>query len=97
MTREEMDEIKRHFDIVAEGLGSRIAAVAEGHQVLAEGQDKLLQRMGGLEQRIDRLEGEIKAMLRLSFVELERRVMGLEATVMKLVERVDRLESGPSH
>lgn len=97
MTRDEMDEIKRHFDIVAEGLGSRIGAVAGGPQILAEGQGKLLQRMEGLEHRIDRLESEIKAMLRLSFAELERRVLGLEAIVIKLVERVDRLEAGSSH
>ena len=96
MTRDEMEEIKRHFDVVAKGLGSRIGTVAEGHQILVDGQGKVLQRMGDLEHRIDRLESEIKAMLRLSFVELERRVLGLETTVTKLIDRVERLETGSS-
>ncbi|MBZ5590493.1 MAG: hypothetical protein LAO05_18230 [Acidobacteriia bacterium] len=103
MTRDEMDEIKRHFDVVADGLGTRIGVIAGGHQLLAEGQAKIAerlegveQRLGGVEQRIDRLESEIKAMLRLSFVELERRVLDLEAIVVKLVKRVDRLETGSS-
>lgn len=97
MTGNEMDEIKRHFDVVAEALGSRIGAVAEGHQILAEGQARLLEQMGKVEHRIDRLESEIKAMLRLLFVELERCVLGLEATVTKLVDRVERLETSSSH
>ena len=97
MTGDEINEIKRHFDVVAEALGGRIGAVAEGHQVPAEGQARLLEKMGTLEHRIDRLESEIKAMLRLSFVELERRVLGLEATVTKLVDRVERLETSSSN
>jgi hypothetical protein len=91
-----MDEIRRHFDVVAEGLGSKIAVVAKGHQTLAAGQERLGERFGLLEKRIDRLEGEIKAMLRLSFVELERRVLALETAVMTLAGRVERLESSHS-
>jgi uncharacterized protein involved in exopolysaccharide biosynthesis len=89
-------ETQRHFDVVAEGLRSQIQTVAEGHQALAAGQARIEERFGSLENRIDRLESEIKAMLRLSFVELERRVLGLEATVTTLVGRVERLESSHS-
>ncbi len=91
---EGIEDVKRHFDVVAEVLLGKLAPVAEGQQLLAEGQHKLDERFGGLERRIDRLEGEIKAMLRLSFVELERRVLALETAVTGLAGRVERLE-GP--
>ena len=93
MTREEIDEIKRHFDVVAERLETKIALVAEGHQLLVDGQRRLEGKVDGLEQQMERFEGEIKAMLRLSFAELDRRVQALEATLTALEGRVVRLEA----
>jgi len=93
VTREEIDEIKRHFDVVAERLENRIDLLAEGHQLLAEGQLRLEERMGGLEQGMRRFEGEVKAMLRLSFAELDRRVQALESTLTAIEGRVARLET----
>ena len=34
MNREEMEEIKSHFGVVAEGLRDEIRQVAEGHEVI---------------------------------------------------------------
>ena len=34
MNPDEMDEIKRHFGVVAEGLRTEIRQVAEGHEVI---------------------------------------------------------------
>jgi hypothetical protein len=34
MSREEMEEIKRHFGVVAESLRSDIRQIAEGHDVI---------------------------------------------------------------
>ena len=34
MNKEEMEEIKRYFGVVAEGLRNEIRQVAEGHQVI---------------------------------------------------------------
>ena len=93
MTREEMDEIKRHLDAVAERLETKIALVAEGHHLLVDGQRRLEGKVDGLEQQMGRFEGEIKAMLRLSFAELDRRVQALEATLTTLDSRVVRLEA----
>ncbi len=43
-------ENRRHFEVVAEGLRSDIQQVAEGHQVLLDGQNRreacLLERVG---------------------------------------------------
>jgi len=46
MDRETVEEIKRHFGVVAEGLRTDIRAVAEGQSRLAE-------RFDGLERRMD--------------------------------------------
>ena len=44
MTHEEAEDVKRHFNVVAEGLRSEIRLVAEGH--------------AGLDRRIDELRQE---------------------------------------
>jgi len=94
MTRDEMDEIRRHFDVVAESVVDKIQQVAEGHQVLVAGQERVLARLDRLETRIDRFEMELKGMVNLSFSELDRRVRTLEASVAALAGRVERLEGG---
>jgi hypothetical protein len=66
MEKGEIEEIKRYFGVVAEGLRSEIRQVAEGHQVLADGQVRIL-------DRIDRLERELGAMIKFSYAELDRR------------------------
>jgi hypothetical protein len=94
MDRETVDEIKRHFDVVAEGLESKIQAVAEGVGLTNEridglGQriDGLDRRMDGLDQRMDGLEhemragfAELRATVRLSHAEIDRRLNVLEST-----------------
>ena len=86
MDRETADEIKWHFSVVAEGLRSEIRTVAEG--------------LVGTNEKIDRLEAriteelnEIKAMIRLSFGELDRRIQSLEKDVGSLRARLERLEA----
>jgi predicted nuclease with TOPRIM domain len=93
MKREEMDEIKGHFDIVAEALSSNVRVVAEGHTLLREEILGLAGQVGRFEDRLDRFEGEVKAMLRISFADLEQRVRLLESTMGDLAGRVVRLES----
>jgi hypothetical protein len=91
MDQQALTEIKRHFDVVAEGLTSQIQQLAEG--VL------------GVDEKLDRVRGEIgselkeaKALVKLSFAGLDRRVLdrrvtGLEDTVASLAGRVERLET----
>jgi hypothetical protein len=59
--REEGQQTRRHFDVVAESLRGDIRLVAEGH--------------AGLQQRVDRLETEVKA----ADATLDRRATRLEA------------------
>ena len=97
MEDSQLDEVKRHFDVVAERLQDHISLVTEGHQLLAVRLESLSSRFDRFDQRIDRLESEIKAMLRLSFVELERRVLGLESVVADLARRVEHIEATQPH
>jgi hypothetical protein len=52
MDRETVEEIKRHFGIVAEGLRSEIQLVAEGQSFL---RDELNAKFDGLTARVDGL------------------------------------------
>jgi chaperonin cofactor prefoldin len=86
MDRETTDEIKRHFNVVAESFRSEIRTVAEG--------------LAGTNERLDRIESrmeeefnEVKAMIRLSFGELDRRIRTLESDVSSLRARLERLEA----
>jgi hypothetical protein len=83
--RDTVDEIKRHFGVVVEGLESRIAAVAEGVDRLNERFDGQESRLGGLESRFERLESqmhagfaELRSMIQASHAQTDRRLTALE-------------------
>jgi predicted nuclease with TOPRIM domain len=86
MSREEMEEIKRHFGVVAESLRSDIQQIAEGHEVIRR----------ELQTQREELKDEFKdtkSLVRLSFSQLDQRVHTLESDVSALKSRVDGLES----
>ena len=60
MTRDEAEEIKRHFDVVSEGLRSEIRQVAEGVISVSE---KIDRSHAELRSEMN----EVKAMIKLSF------------------------------
>jgi hypothetical protein len=67
MDRETADEIRRHFDVVGESLRTEIRTVAEGLEGLRE----------TTTAEFRAVRGEIadtRAMLRLSFADLQRRI-----------------------
>ena len=65
-------ETRRHFEIVAEGLRSDVRLVAEGVTAL----DERFTAFGG-EIKAD--FAELRAMIHLSYAELERRLRALES------------------
>lgn len=85
-----VEEIKRHFGVVAEGLRSGIRAVAEGQQALRE---ELTGRIDGLEHKLRTQFEEVKAMIRFSYAELDRRIRALETDVDGLRARLERVEA----
>ena len=67
MDPETIDEIKRHFGVVAEGPSADLRAVAEGVQTLGGRLDDFRREtQAGFE--------EVKAMIRSSCAELNRRI-----------------------
>lgn len=86
MDHETVEEMKRHFGIVAEGLRSDIRAVAEGQVGL---RDEILR----FRQEVADEFKETKAMIRLSYAELDRRIRGLELDVTDLRGRLERVEA----
>ncbi len=86
MDRDTAEEIKRHFNVVAESLRKEIRAVAEGQVATNE-------RLDRIEASIAEESSETRAMIRLSFGELDRRIRSLEADVASLRTRLERLEA----
>jgi SMC interacting uncharacterized protein involved in chromosome segregation len=86
MDNETVEEIKRHFGIVAEGLDLHIQAVAEG-------QSGLQRQIEQFRRETNREFEETRALIRLSYVELERRMGSLESDVAELRSRMDRVEA----
>ncbi len=81
-----MEEIKRHFGVVAESLRSDIRQIAEGHDVIRH---ELQNQREELREDFK----EAKALIQLSFSQLDQRIHTLESGVSALNSRVDRLKS----
>ena len=85
MNHEQVEEIKRHFGVVAEGLRSEIRQVAEG---VANVDEKLERFRTEVKDEFK----EVKAMIKFSYAELDRRMTTVEQELQSLKMRVDRLE-----
>jgi hypothetical protein len=86
MSKEEMEEIKRHFGVVAESLRSDIRQIAEGYAVIRH----------ELQSQHEELRGEFneaRTLMRLSFSHLDQRILMLESDGTFRKSRMDRLES----
>jgi len=86
MNHEEMEEIKRHFGVVAESLRSDIRQIAEGHDVIR----RELQHQ---REEVKEEFKEAKSLMRLSFSQLDQRIHTPQSDVSALTSRVDGLES----
>lgn len=86
MNDEQMEEIKRHFGVVAEGLEHKIQLVAEGVANL----DEKLERF---RQEVTEEFKEVKSMIKFSYTELDRRMTTIEGEVSSLKSRMERLEA----
>ena len=93
MDRDQVDEIKRHFDVVTDGVRGEVQAVAEGVTSVAERIGSLETSVGALRQEVRQEFSETQAMVRLSYSELDRRLRDLETDVGHLKGRLERLEA----
>jgi len=80
------EEIKRHFDVVAESLKDEIKLVAEGHSILDRKIDEF-RKENAEEHR------EILSAIKFSYAELDHRIVTLENKFTDVEKRVSRLEA----
>ena len=82
---EKAEETKRHFDVVAEGLGSKIDQIAEG----VTENTRRLERLEGMPDKLEKMDDRLAAiettlesvnlpMFKQKFIALEKRVAQLE-------------------
>ena len=90
MDSAEVAEIKRHFDVVAEQLESQVKLVAEAVSAVDV---KIDREIGVLREEMHTEFEETRAMIRLSYAELDRRLRALEENFTGLETRVRRLEA----
>jgi chaperonin cofactor prefoldin len=83
---ERFEEAKRHFGVLAEELRSNGQAIAERIDVVDRKIDRVDERLSGE-------LAEIKAMIPISFTQLDGRIRSLETDNADLQSRVERLES----
>jgi transposase-like protein len=86
MNDAQVEEIKRHFGVVAEALRSDIRQVAEGHSGIRHELQEIR------EEFRDEFK-EMRALMRLSFSQLDQRIRTLETDISTLNARMDRLET----
>jgi len=86
MDRETIEEIKRHFNVALEGTDRKIGLLAEA---LASFREETRREFVAVREEID----EVKAMIRLSYRELDGRLRSLETDVSELRSRLERVEA----
>ncbi|MBM4137779.1 MAG: hypothetical protein FJ241_13260 [Nitrospira sp.] len=86
MEKGDIEEIKRHFGVVAESLEHKIQLVAEGITNV----DEKLERF---RQEVKEEFREAKSMIKFSFAELDRRITVIESEVVSLKRRLEHLEA----
>jgi chromosome segregation ATPase len=91
VTREQMDEIMRHFNVVAEHIESQVRIVAEGHTMLGEQIQGVRDDVRANTGRIEKVQIEVVALDgRLGGV--ENRLGGVENRLSGVEDRMGGLE-----
>jgi tetrahydromethanopterin S-methyltransferase subunit G len=83
------DEIIHRFHVISEDVISQVKLVAEGVINLDE---KFTREIGIFRKENEQAHEEIKAMIKFSYAELDRRISILETEVQELKRRMDQIE-----
>ena len=86
--REGIEEVKRHSGVLYEDVLRRIDLVVEGHQGLREGLRALGEQVSALDVKIERESLETRALIQLSYRQLQDRVETLEQRVHIIEKRL---------
>ena len=82
------EEIIHEFHVISEGLIDQIKLLAEGHR-------GIIDRLDRMEKENERQHLETRALVKLSFSELDRRVSDLESQMKDLQEWKKQVQSRP--
>jgi archaellum component FlaC len=83
------EDIRHQFHVISENVISQVKLVAEGVMGLDE---KFTREMAAFRKENEQAHEEIKAMIKFSYAELDRRISTLETEVQELKRRVDKIE-----
>jgi len=86
--REGIEEVKRHSGVLYEDVLPRIDLVVEGHQGLREGLQALREQVRDLDAKIEHESLETRALIQLSYRQLQERVETLEQRVQFIEKRL---------
>ena len=86
-------ETRRHFEVVAKRLESKVDLLAEGVNGANERIDRLDAKLDRLAAGIANDFNDVRSMIKFSHHELDRRLRTLEEVVADVQSRVERLES----
>jgi hypothetical protein len=86
------EDIVHQFHIISEGLVGQIKLLAEGHTGIIERLDRVENRFDRMEKDNERQHLETRALIKLSFSELDRRLSSLESQVSELKEWRKKVE-----
>lgn len=94
MDRETVDEIKRHFGVVAEDLRKEIRLVGES---VSAHRGETSREFAAVRAEFRHEINEVKALIRLSYGQLDQRLITLETDVSDLRARLEKVETRLGH
>jgi hypothetical protein len=87
------EEIVHEFHVISEGLIDQIKLLAEGHGGIIDRLNKMDVRLDRMEKENERQHQETRALVKISFSELDRRVSDLESQVKDLQDWKKQVQS----
>ena len=87
------EEIIHQFHLISEGLIDQIKPLAEGHSGIIQRLDRIETRLDHLEKENERQHLETRALVKLSFSELDKRLSNLESQVREIQEWKKQVEA----
>jgi hypothetical protein len=86
-------EIVHEFHLISEGLIDQIKLLAEGHSGIIDRLGRMDARLDRMEKETERQHLETRALVKLSFSELDRRISDLESQVKDLQDWKKQVQS----
>jgi len=87
------EEIIHQFHLISEGLIDQIKLLAEGHSGMIQRLDRIEMRLEHLEKENERQHLETRALVKISFSELDKRLSNLESQVREIQEWKKQVET----